>query len=76
MNSNVDAAGLHCPDGSGDKEANLAGEMGIFILLHHLVLQCALDGVEATGLPGHQDQHVYICSMGKTIQVYIGAMDR
>lgn len=69
MNSDVDAVGLDCPDGSRDKEADLTGEIGILVLLDHLVLQCALDSVEAPGLPGHQDQHVYIWSMDKTIQI-------
>lgn len=66
MNSDVDAVGLDCPDGCRDKEADLAGEIGILVLLNHLVLQCALDRVEATGLPGQQGQQIYICSMNKT----------
>lgn len=60
MDSDVDAAGLDCPDGCWDKEADLTGELGIFVLFNHLVLQCALDRVEAAGLPGRQDQHVHI----------------
>lgn len=62
MNSDVDAVGLDCPDGCRDKEADLTGEMGVLVLLDHLVLQRALNGVEAAGLPRHQDQHVYIWS--------------
>lgn len=60
MNEDVDAVGLDCPDGCRDKEADLTGETGVPVLLHHLVLQRALDGVEAARLPRHQDQHVYI----------------
>lgn len=60
MNSDVDAVGLYCPDGSGDEEADLTGETGVLVLLNHLVLQCALDGDEATGLLAHQGQHVCI----------------
>lgn len=65
MNSNVDAVGLLCLDGTGDKEADLTGEKGFLILLRHLGLQGALDREEAAVLPGHEDNHVYICSMGK-----------
>lgn len=54
MNGDVDAVGLQCPDGSGDEEAGRAGEAGILVLLFNLVLQRALDGVEAAGLPGDQ----------------------
>lgn len=62
MNADVDGAGLHRPDGRRDEEADLAGETGVFVLLGHSVLQRALDGVEAAGLPHHQGQHVDIWS--------------
>lgn len=47
VNSDVDGAGLCLPDSSWDKEAGLAREMGIFVLLGHSVLQRAGDGVKA-----------------------------
>lgn len=62
VNSDVDAAGLDCPDGRRDEEADLAGELSVLVLFDHLVLQRALDGVEASGLPRHQNQHVHTWS--------------
>lgn len=62
VNSDVDAAGLDCPDGCRDEEADLAGELSVLVLFDHLVLQRALDGVEASGVPCHQNQQVYTCS--------------
>lgn len=62
MNSDVDAAGLDSPDGTRDEEAELTGETGVLVLLGDFVLQRTLHGVEAAGLPHHQDQHVYIWS--------------
>lgn len=58
VDGDVDAAGLDGPDGSRDKEADLTGEVSVFVLFQHLVHQCALDRVEAAGLPRHQHQHV------------------
>ena len=69
VNGDVDPVGLDCLDASGDKIADLTGEMGVLVLLGHLVLQCALDGVEASGLLDHQHQHVHIWSVDKTIQM-------
>ncbi len=70
VNSDVDAVGLDRPDGRWNKEADLAGEMSVLVLLHHLVLQCALDGVEAARLAGHQDQHVHICSIKNKVRTH------
>lgn len=60
MNGDVDAAGLDGPDGPRDEEADLTGEVGVLVLLQHLVLQRALDRVEVIGAPRHQGQHIYI----------------
>lgn len=57
MDGDVDAAGLDRPDGSWDKEADLTGEVGVFVLFQHLVQQLTLDRVEPAELPGHQHQH-------------------
>ena len=38
MDSDVDTAGLDRPDGCWDKEADLTGELGIFVLFNHFVL--------------------------------------
>ena len=69
-NRDVDAVWLRCPDGSRDGEADLTGEVGVFVLLHHLVLQRALHRVQAFGLPG-QDQHVYIWRVDKTMKTHV-----
>lgn len=68
MNGEVDAVGLHRPDGSRDKEADLAGETRVLVLFNRLVLQSALHSVEAPGLPRHQGQHVHIWSRSVQIQ--------
>lgn len=65
VNGDVDAAGLDSPDGTRDEEADLTGETSVLVLLGDFVLQRTLHGVEATGLPHHQGQHVYIWSSNR-----------
>lgn len=60
MDGDVDAAGLDGPDGSWDEEADLTGEVSVFVLLQHLVHQRTLDRVETAGLSRHQHQHVHV----------------
>lgn len=58
VDGDIDAAGLDGPDGSWNKEADLTGEVSVFVLFQHFVHQCTLNRVEPAGLPGHQHQHV------------------
>lgn len=65
MNGDVDGAGLRLPDSSWDKVAGLTGEMGVFVLLGHSVLQGALYGVEAAVLTNQCGQQVDIWSSNR-----------
>lgn len=66
VNGDVDALGHPGPDGSRDREADLTGEMGVLVLLQYPVLQGALHRVEASVLPGHQGDHVYLWNGANT----------
>lgn len=58
VDCDVDGVGLSRPDALWDVVDRCTGELGILVLLGHLVLQGALDRVEVLGLPG-QGQDVY-----------------
>lgn len=66
MNCDVDGTGVGGPDGSWNRKADLTEEKGILVLFLHLVIQRALDRVETTGLPCHQNENICLWKMEKT----------